>query len=55
MNIFKSLRNNRKAVIQAFCLLALLFVCGCQCQGELGTKADKTAGSAVTSTAFDNE
>ena len=55
MKIFKPLGNNRNTVIKTLCLLALLFVCGCQCQGELGTKANKTAGSGVTSTALDNK
>jgi len=54
MNIIKSLRNNRSAVINTLCLLALLFVLGCQCQGEVGTKANKTAGSGVASTVLDN-
>ncbi|HKQ33207.1 MAG TPA: hypothetical protein VJV40_08380 [Thermodesulfobacteriota bacterium] len=55
MNTFKSLTNGQKTVIKTLCLLALLFVCGCQCQGELGTKANKTAGSGVTGTALDNK
>ncbi|HVY54394.1 MAG TPA: hypothetical protein VHC46_01410 [Thermodesulfobacteriota bacterium] len=54
MNMLKSFRNNGGVVIKTFCLLALLFVCGCQCQGELGTKADKQAGSGIASTSLDN-
>ena len=56
MNILKSLRNNHGAmVIKAFCLLAILFVYGCQCQGELGTKADNNRDTGVASTAFDSK
>ena len=56
MKIFKSFRKKHSAaVINALCLLALLFVWGCQCQGELGTKANKTTDTGVASTAFDNK
>lgn len=55
MDIFKSLKSKQTPVLQLLCLLSLLFVCGCQCEGELGTKANKAGSVGVTAVTLDTK
>ncbi len=55
MKIIGTLRKNRKSILSLVCLLALLFVYGCQCQGEVGTKAGNAAGISASSSVVDKK
>ncbi len=55
MNIFKSLKSKQGHALLLLCLLSLLFVYGCQCEGEIGTKANKTVGAGVTAVTLDKK
>lgn len=55
MKIISTLRKNRKSILPLICLLALLFVYGCQCQGEVGTKAGNASGVSASSSAVDRK
>ncbi|GEM_PF-2744566 len=55
MNIFKSNKSKQRPVLLLLCVLSILFVCGCQCEGAIGTKANKGSGINVTTNAFDTK
>ena len=48
MKIMKMIRTYKKRIFPVFFLLALLFVYGCQCEGQIGKNASN-AGEAITS------
>jgi len=55
MKIVKTLKKNQKSILSLVCLLALLFVYGCQCQGEVGTKAGNATGISASSSVVDRK
>jgi len=55
MNIFKSIKGNQRPALLILCMLALFFVYACQCEGEIGTKANNTGSVGVTTAALDTK
>ena len=49
MKIVKTLKKNQKSILSLICILALLFVYGCKCNGEMGTKAGNAGGISASS------
>jgi hypothetical protein len=52
MRIVKSLK---RSILPLICLLALLFIYGCQCEGELGTKVNNASVSGTGSSVVDKK
>lgn len=52
MKIVKSLE---RSILPLIFLLALMFVYGCQCEGELGTKVNNTGGISASSSIVDKK
>jgi hypothetical protein len=55
MKIFKVNKIKRKPVLLLLCVLSILFVCGCQCEGSIGSKSNKGNSINVTTNAFDKK
>lgn len=55
MKIVKLLKRYQRSILPLICLLALLFIYGCQCEGELGTKVNNAGGISASSSIVDTK